>query len=100
MSDPDEILIDPPDDEVSVLDTISDGIILTEITVPLGLALGQNAEACLLRTMATYLQDADDAGRPRVVHSVQVQYERDPFPMVMGVLITGPQADQGSAGPG
>lgn len=94
MADPDEVLLDPPADAISMVDDTDEQLTVTEVTVPTSLDTGMDPAVCALRTLANHLQERADAGRPRTVLSVTVTYERDPFHLVNAVLIHGPQADQ------
>lgn len=92
--DPDEVLLDPPSDQVSLVEATDTGLEIIEITVPTGIDTGMDPVVCGLRQLASRLQEEADAGRPRAVHSLTVTYERDPFHLVQLVAIHGPTADQ------
>lgn len=85
----DELLLDPPADRIDVIDTADAELTLTEVTVPYGLDTGMDPAAAAVKTLAGHLQDWADRGKPRVVHSIQITYERDPFPLVQATMIHG-----------
>lgn len=84
-----ELLLDPPPDQLTVSDTDDADLTITEAVVPYGVDTGMDPAAAALRALAGRLQDAADAGKPRAVHAVQVTYERDPFPMVYATMVHG-----------
>lgn len=94
MADFDEVILDPPNDQISQVDDTREQLAITEVTVPTAIDTGMDPAVCALRQLARHLQDEADDGRARVVHSLVIRYERDPFHLVQATMIHGPTADQ------